>query len=241
MPNHLSLGNYDPGSTYYFSTTSIAAGASGTIRFAPTIASGGSAPANGTMIELVMRDLARAITFSRSIEVQSARQEELKLSTSEGTVAPGKDFIYTLAYHNGRPSPISGAKLRLPIPTGANFVSAEGGGAVSAGSVMWSLGTLVAGDAGQCSGPLHRTVHSGAGAVAGRAVPRCRESSSGAGQRCEGRRIVASVRVFDFDSERSGSSRGNDAARIHGDQPHKLGAKRTDLVGNSELRVYREL
>jgi hypothetical protein len=149
VPDHLYVGGYRSGRTYTFSNMTVAPGDSRTLDIVATIESGASAPADGTQIELFVRDLNRSTSVSRSIEVQSAREEELKLSKSVGSVAPGARFTYTLAYHNGRPSPIAMAQLRLPVPVGATFVSADAGGTVSNGVVRWALGNLADAQTGQ--------------------------------------------------------------------------------------------
>src|SRR5205823_2704780 len=69
----------------------------------------------------------------------------LQLSSEQGTVAPGGNFIYTLATANLSGSSLAGTTLRATVPKGASFVSADSGGVLNAGTVTWSLGTLPVG------------------------------------------------------------------------------------------------
>lgn len=62
--------------------------------------------------------------------------------TTSGTVT------YTLEYSVTGSGILHDAALSLPLPAGASFVSATGGGAFGSGSVNWSLGTLSGGDSG---------------------------------------------------------------------------------------------
>src|SRR5208282_5815884 len=60
--------------------------------------------------------------------------------------APGGSFTTTLTYSNYSASTLSGLQLSAPVPAGASFVSADGGGVLGAdGVVRWSLGPLAAG------------------------------------------------------------------------------------------------
>jgi len=67
----------------------------------------------------------------------------------EDSVAPGAALTYDLAYGNRGGSSLTSTTLKFPIPAGATFVSASGGGSFAAGVVSWNLGTLVAGDSGR--------------------------------------------------------------------------------------------
>src|SRR5205823_3753913 len=69
----------------------------------------------------------------------------LQLSSEQGTVAPGGNFIYTLATANLSGSSLAGTTLRATVPKGASFISADSGGVLNAGTVTWSLGTLPVG------------------------------------------------------------------------------------------------
>ena len=69
----------------------------------------------------------------------------LQLSTEQGTVAPGGDFTYALTCANISATARTGVTLSAPVPAGASFVSADGGGQLIDGVVNWTLGTLAAG------------------------------------------------------------------------------------------------
>src|SRR5439155_1564198 len=54
----------------------------------------------------------------------------------------------TLAYSNTGNSGATGVVLSDTVPVNTTFVSATGGGALSAGTVTWSIGVVAAGGAG---------------------------------------------------------------------------------------------
>lgn len=70
----------------------------------------------------------------------------LKLDTPDPVYA-GRNITYTLQVENSGTVPLTGIVLRDPLPSGTNFVAADGGGSTSAGErqVEWQIGTLAAG------------------------------------------------------------------------------------------------
>ncbi|HMJ06529.1 MAG TPA: hypothetical protein VK474_09770, partial [Chthoniobacterales bacterium] len=71
---------------------------------------------DGATITLMVNDLARAASVSRSVVVRDVPVLGLSLSTEEGTVAPGSNFTYTLAASNLSDGSLAGGALRLPVP-----------------------------------------------------------------------------------------------------------------------------
>jgi uncharacterized repeat protein (TIGR01451 family) len=69
----------------------------------------------------------------------------LALDADRDSARPGERLTYTLSYGNRSTASVSGTTLTLPLPAGATFVSASGGGTQAGGVVSWSLGTLQAG------------------------------------------------------------------------------------------------
>jgi uncharacterized repeat protein (TIGR01451 family) len=63
-------------------------------------------------------------------------------------VAAGANLTYTLSYANIGSAAASGVTLTSGVPADTTFVSATAGGALSAGTVSWSLGALAAGASG---------------------------------------------------------------------------------------------
>jgi hypothetical protein len=115
------------------------------------------------LITLLMSDAARSASVSRTVTVKSTPVGALDLSTQQGTVAPGGSFTYTLAYHNTGNSTLSGSQLSLPVPVGASFVSADGGGVLGTdGVVRWTLSTLAAGGTGEVNLNLKASTTTGA-------------------------------------------------------------------------------
>src|SRR5204863_326002 len=56
--------------------------------------------------------------------------------------AAGSTITYTLGYQNTGTSNATGVVLADPLPSNTSFVSATGGGALSAGIVTWTIGAL---------------------------------------------------------------------------------------------------
>jgi hypothetical protein len=89
---------------------------------------------------------------SCSATVKSVPSAVLELSTAQSPVASGGTFSYTLAYHNGTGSTLTNAQLSLPVPVGASFVSASGGGVLGKDEVVrWTLKSVAAGATGDVS------------------------------------------------------------------------------------------
>jgi hypothetical protein len=111
-----------------------------------TVLSGTNAPPDGSLITAVVADRANGALVSCSATVRAVPAAVLELSTEQSPVASGGNFSYTSAYHNGSASGLSSAQLSLPLPTGASFVSANGGGVLGAdGVVRWTLSSVPAG------------------------------------------------------------------------------------------------
>jgi uncharacterized repeat protein (TIGR01451 family) len=80
-----------------------------------------------------------------TVAVDSDNPLSLAVDDDKNPVAPNEVLTYTLSYSNrASTSSITGTTLSFPIPAGTTFVSATGGGTLSAGSVQWALGSLAA-------------------------------------------------------------------------------------------------
>jgi uncharacterized repeat protein (TIGR01451 family) len=166
VPNFTVDGSYPAGTAFTYTLGDVAAGATQSVKFDFTVLSGAQAPPNGSLITLVMSDTVRSLSVSRTVTVRSAPVGALDLSTQQGTVAPGGSFTYTLAYHNAGGSTLSGSQVSLPVPVGASFVSADGGGVLGTdGVVRWTLSTLAAGGTGQVNVNLKASTTTGARAA----------------------------------------------------------------------------
>jgi len=109
------------------------------------IPGGNQSPPNGSVINLVLTDQARATQFSRSTVVHATPPLNLQLSCGQGIVAPGQNFTYTAAVANIGSAVLGNVQLSMPVPAGATFISADGGGTLDTNTVTWNIGTLVAG------------------------------------------------------------------------------------------------
>ncbi len=159
VPEFTQAGSYPAGTeecTDAYGSVSAGASAVGFINL--TVLSGLSAPPDGTLIDLTITEVDKAVSLSRNVTVQSVPEAALALSTPNGTVVPGGSFTETLTYHNYSASTLSGLQLSAPVPAGASFVSADGGGVLGGdGVVRWSLGPLAG-----ATGVVHLTLQAAA-------------------------------------------------------------------------------
>jgi hypothetical protein len=163
VPNFTAYSSYPAGTALSYTVGYVDAGASQSFNLDFTVLSGAQAPPNGSAITLALSDAARSASVSRTVTVKSTPVGALDLSTQQGTVAPGGSFTYTLAYHNTGNSTLSGSQLSLPVPVGASFVSADGGGVLGTdGVVRWTLSTLAAGGTGEVNLNLKASTTTGA-------------------------------------------------------------------------------
>jgi len=69
----------------------------------------------------------------------------LSISDAPDPIGPGANLTYTLAYANTGSAAASAVVITDALPANTTFVSATGGGALSGGTVTWTLGGLAAG------------------------------------------------------------------------------------------------
>src|SRR5207247_1533936 len=138
------------GSVVTWSIASLAAGASGTVQLVVSVA---SPLANGTVIHNQTYSVASAQTAAvngsdDATTVTSAPVLAVSASDAPDPVVAGGTITYTLGFSNTGSSGATGVVLSDTIPVNTTFVSATGGGALSAGIVTWSIGSLAAGGSG---------------------------------------------------------------------------------------------
>src|SRR5207237_3604056 len=106
---------------------------------------GNVAPPEGAPITLNVVRFDRTASVSRTVIVHSRPALDLQLSTANATVMPGQQFTYTILASNISSTTLSDVNLQVPIPAGATFVSADGGGTPANGVVSGNnSGTLTA-------------------------------------------------------------------------------------------------
>ena len=145
VPDFTTYNGNPAGREEFVSVNNLAPGASYTFRLLFSVDGGNTAPPDGTTIGLNLIDPARGGSISRGVVVRMMPPLTLQLSTEQGTVAPGGNFTYTLTCGNISATARNGVMLSAPVPAGATFVSADGGGTLIDGVVNWTLGTLAAG------------------------------------------------------------------------------------------------
>jgi large repetitive protein len=82
---------------------------------------------------------------SVTITAVAATDLAITKSDSPDPVIAGNNLTYTLGITNNGPSDATGVSISDPIPAGTSFVSASGGGTLSAGTVTWAVGALANG------------------------------------------------------------------------------------------------
>jgi uncharacterized repeat protein (TIGR01451 family) len=158
VPEFTTYRGDPPGRNEHVNVVNLPTGASYTFQLLFNVAGGNTAPPDGTTIGLNLIDTGRGGSVSRGVVVRAMPPLNLQLSTQQRTVAPGGNFTYTLTCANISATARNGVTLTALVPSGASFVSADGGGQLIDGVVIWTLGTFTAGDDTQ----LHVTFQAGA-------------------------------------------------------------------------------
>ena len=167
VPEFTQQGGNSAGAQLCTGNSSLSAGTSMSEVIVLTVLSGVSTPPNGALINLTVTDPNDGASVSRNVTVQSTPEVGLALSIPMGTVAPGGSFTTTLTYSNYSASTLSGLQLSAPVPAGASFVAADGGGVLGDdGVVRWAPGPLAAG----ATGAVHLTLKAIAPATVGLVV-----------------------------------------------------------------------
>src|SRR3989475_149504 len=84
-------------------------------------------------------------TATELTTVNTSANLALTKSDSPDPVLAGNNITYTLTVTNNGPSDATGVSLSDAIPAGTSFVSATGGGTLTAGVVGWNLTTITSG------------------------------------------------------------------------------------------------
>jgi uncharacterized repeat protein (TIGR01451 family) len=146
VPLFTDNGGFTPGDGFGIVFGTVSAGTSQTRIVTLTVRTGNVAPPEGAPITLNVVRFDRTASVSRTVIVHSRPALDLQLSTANATVMPGQQFTYTILASNISGTTLSGVNLQVPIPAGATFVSADGGGSSANGVVSWnSIGALAAG------------------------------------------------------------------------------------------------
>src|SRR5256884_2850 len=84
-------------------------------------------------------------TATELTTVNTSHNLTLAKSDSPDPALAGNNITYTLTVTNNGPSDATGVSLSDAIPAGTSFVSATGGGTLTAGVVGWNLTTITSG------------------------------------------------------------------------------------------------
>ena len=146
VPRFTTFRNYPEGTACDLVPGWVSPGASISTNIDLTILGGNQSPPDGSIINLCLADLARGALVSRSVSVCAMPTTVLKLSTGQGTVAPGEPLGYTMTYNNVSSDTLKSAQLKVLLPRGVSVVSAEQVAILgSDGAVRWPAGSMAGG------------------------------------------------------------------------------------------------
>ena len=123
----------------------IADGGSATIAIAVTPTIDGSLSNTATVSSTTTDPTPGNNSSTASTTVTPVADVSVSVSDSSDPANAGTQLTYTYVIGNAGPSSAASVGLSTAVPAGTTFVSASGGGTLSAGTVSWSLGTLAAG------------------------------------------------------------------------------------------------
>lgn len=115
-------------------------------------------PAPGLTDADIVPFVARATSDStsdrwerRAYLIEPDRSLELEVQVNQEPVVPDEILTYELTFGNSSGTATTNTELRFPLPSGTTFVSADGGGALQGGAIVWDLGILNPGIGGRRS------------------------------------------------------------------------------------------
>jgi uncharacterized repeat protein (TIGR01451 family) len=142
-------GNCSPYDLVGWNIGTLAPGASVTVSL-PAVVTAGFASGRLIGLQAELRaDGVPMVLARRTVSNDADGLLALALDADKDSVMPGETLRYTLTFGNRGSSSATGSVLRLPLPSGTSFVSANGGGSFAGGVVSWNLGTLPAGQSGR--------------------------------------------------------------------------------------------
>lgn len=155
----------DTNETVLWNLGMLGAGEGITIDLPPHVASGASAPPDGTVITFAaeaFEDSSSTAVAEHDVTVRRPRVFDLAIDDNRDPVPAGQSFTYEVTFGNRSAETTTDTTLTFPLPAGTTFVSASDGGTLMGGTVRWMLGdggTLV----GREGGRRTVTVRAGAG------------------------------------------------------------------------------
>jgi hypothetical protein len=141
-------GTCDEGEYLFWSLGALGPGAALTVAFNEPIGSF----TNGRLVPFEIELLEAGInsrTVSRTLIGQSDSPLELTIDPSNDPAPPSSSLVYQVTYGNTGAASVANAALTFPVPSGASFVSATGGGEHTGGLVTWEFGTLAPSSGGR--------------------------------------------------------------------------------------------
>lgn len=150
----LNAGDLAAGAERAFNVTAKAAKA-GTFGSAANATAGMGLTANSPNVSTVVKEPALAVTCEAS-----------------DRVFIGREATYKFTVRNTGNCAASGATVRAPVPAGTTFTSADNGGTLQGGSVVWTMPSLAAGQSASVSMRV-RTTAAGTAPITATASATC--------------------------------------------------------------------
>lgn len=143
-----SPANCDSGETVFWDIGDLEPGVGKTVYIVPTLR---STNADGQMLPF----FARAFTDNsgdhwkkRTLVVEENRLFNLSINAQQEPVAPNSQVVYDIVYSNKSSTATTGTQLKIPLPLGTSFVTADAGGSIIGNDILWDLGILNPGQVG---------------------------------------------------------------------------------------------
>jgi uncharacterized repeat protein (TIGR01451 family) len=143
----------NPGDHIIWNVGDLPPGAGVTVDMPPSIRSGATAPAAGTLIELNAFGRIgglQSVSTTGRVTVDTSRTFDLAVREDADPIAAGGTLTYTLTFGNTTTSSVvQNTMLSMPLPAGTDFVAASDGGTRVGDVIEWGLGTLNPGQSGE--------------------------------------------------------------------------------------------
>jgi uncharacterized repeat protein (TIGR01451 family) len=139
----------DAGETLMWNVGTLAPGAGQTLSLPPVPSSSALTGRPLTLIARAFSDSARDRWERRTMPHQNNRALSLSVDADYEPVIGDLQLPYSLTFANRGPGAAQNSILRLPVPAGMSFISADGGGVLAGNIVQWTIGQIDAGHGGR--------------------------------------------------------------------------------------------
>ncbi|MCF6288679.1 MAG: DUF11 domain-containing protein [Proteobacteria bacterium] len=140
----------DSGETVFWDIGDLQPGVGKTVYIVPTV-SWVAANVDGLMLPFI----ARAMTNNSgdhwqksTIVIEDSRMLNIAINAKQEPVAPNAQLVYDITYSNTGANATTNTQLKLPLPVGTSFISADAEGNLVGNDIIWDIGLLNPGQKG---------------------------------------------------------------------------------------------